>query len=320
VSVEYSPLAHLVGNVKLRWSELSPGRLRRRASDLARYTTSKSARPPALAAFANPEIFDVRVLHGLLSAREAIRAARLSSLERAFFLLGLAAVVEDLSGAMKDGRALRILRGRARRRTSLARLDHAGRGGEAVRRALEQQWAEMISDLEALAVHRAGPRVATSHIRGDARELAALQLPGGSDAFPPGGVGLFAYSPPYLNCIDYSEIYKLELWLLELVRDQTEFRDLRLGTLRSHPRSTPRAGGIWRRSPRRRSPRTSSASASFIERHHVRAGIGRIVRDYFDDMFRALSEQCAALEPGGFAVCVVGNSTFSRRETTRAGA
>ena len=43
------------------------------------------------------------------------------------------------------------------------------------------------------------------------------------------------YSPPYLNCIDYTEVYKLELWLLELVKTQAEFRQVRLGTLRSHP-------------------------------------------------------------------------------------
>jgi hypothetical protein len=314
LSVEYSPLAHLVGSVKLRWAELSARRLRRRAAELSRYALSKGARAPDLAAFANPEIFDARVLRGLLSAREAIRTARLSSLERAFFLVGLAAVVEDLSGAMKDGRALRILRGRARRRTSLAQIGCPPAGADTVRGALDQQWAEMISDLELLGCQRSTVGVATSHLRGDARELQTLSLSGGEQAFAPESVGLFAYSPPYLNCIDYSEIYKLELWLLELVRDQSQFRDLRLGTLRSHPSVEFPARGYLH--PITDTPIGAHIEriASFIERHHVRAGIGRTVRDYFDDMFRVLSQQLAALESGGFAVCVVGNSTFSRRE------
>ena len=32
--------------------------------------------------------------------------------------------------------------------------------------------------------------------------------------------------PPYLNCIDYSEVYKLELWLMGFVSDQKRFREV----------------------------------------------------------------------------------------------
>jgi hypothetical protein len=314
LSVEYSPLAHLVGEVKLRWPELCPKRLRRRAEELGRYRIGKSVEVPLLAAFANPEIFDPRVLKSMLSARKAVRAARLSSLERAFFLVGLAAIVEDLSGAMKDGRALRILRGRKRRQTCLAALGDAPRNGDVVRYALTAQWSAMIADLEQLAVLRSGRRAAAAHLRGDARGLGALRLDAGQAAFPAASVGLFAYSPPYLNCIDYSEIYKLELWMLELIRDQTQFRGLRLGTLRSHPSVEFPARGYLAPIAQTEVAEQIERLACFVERHHARRGVGRVVRDYFDDMFKVLQEQLRALEPGGFAVCVVGNSTFSRRE------
>lgn len=315
VSVEYSPLAHLIGETKLSWPELCPKRLRRRAAKLERYPIIKSIRPPGLTAFGNDEIFDPLVLTSLLSAREVIRTTRMSAPERAFFRLGLAAIIEDVSGAMKDGRALRILRGRTRRPTCLASPPtDAIRNGDAVRHALTGQWAAMIADLEALAVQRPARRAVAAHLRGDARDLRALRGADGTSAFPPGSVGLFVYSPPYLNCIDYSEIYKLELWMLELVRDQREFRDLRLGTLRSHPSIEFPARDYLAPIADTGVARQVEQLASFVERHHVRRGVGRPVRDYFDDMFQVLREQHLALEPGGIAVCVVGNSTFSRRE------
>lgn len=39
-----------------------------------------------------------------------------------------------------------------------------------------------------------------------------------------------------------------------------------------------------------------------------------MIRNYFGDMVRVLEEQYRILEPGGHAVLIVGNSTFSRRD------
>jgi hypothetical protein len=58
---------------------------------------------------------------------------------------------------------------------------------------------------------------------------------GRTPAFPDGWATLSCFSPPYLNCIDYTELYKIELWLMEHIASQEQFRETRLGTLRSHP-------------------------------------------------------------------------------------
>src|SRR4051794_16308479 len=50
-------------------------------------------------------------------------------------------------------------------------------------------------------------------------------------------VDLFVTSPPYPNNIDYSEVYKLELWVFGFVKSKSEFLQLRKSTLRSHPTS-----------------------------------------------------------------------------------
>ena len=70
------------------------------------------------------------------------------AVERNFFLLGLGAVIEDLSKVMKDGRALRVRGERKRRRSSLAEGDPPN-GTSRVRWFLRRQWTEMIDDFKA---------------------------------------------------------------------------------------------------------------------------------------------------------------------------
>jgi len=45
---------------------------------------------------------------------------------------------------------------------------------------------------------------------------------------------LFIFSPPYPNNIDYTEVYKLEAWLLGLYDDASGFSAQRRNTIRSH--------------------------------------------------------------------------------------
>ena len=314
VSIEYSPLAVFVGATKLRGMLLRPHRLLAAAHELLTFPVAP-VDPPELAAFHNRDIWDRRVLTKLLSAREFIHCSSLRNDEKAFFLLGLAAITEDLSGVMKDGRALRILRDRHRIMKGLSSSQSAPGTRDRVRVALWNQWLAMIDDVEAVSCAKPGVSSKACHVRGDARHLDRLRRQGAS-LLPDNGVGLFVYSPPYLNCIDYTEVYKLELWMLEFVQSQEQFRRLRLGTLRSHPSiefpSRPYLDAIEKSDV----AAVVRLISRFLERHHVRPAMGRMVRNYFDDMYATLAEQYRCLEDGGHAVCVVGNSTFSRREPT----
>src|SRR3989442_224275 len=93
-----------------------------------------------------------------------------------------------------------------------------------------QKWMSMCEDLKLL---RSGLNdmyypVETRVLEGDGRTLECI-----SDEKRK--FDLVLYSPPYLNNIDYTEVYKLELWLSGLTSTQADFRELRLRTLRSHP-------------------------------------------------------------------------------------
>jgi hypothetical protein len=311
VGVEYSPFAAFVGQAKLNSLKLVPETLARHAERLRDFKVSGPIDIPGLAAFHNPEIFASETLNLLLTARDCVRNdLSLSEAERMFFLLGVAAVLEDLSGVMKDGRALRILRGRKRRPLAL-RPSFGALDGDGVQATIANQWLSMIEDLSTIDHHQSA-RTAF-HLRGDARSLYKLSDQRNNAIIPEESVGLFLYSPPYLNFLDYTEVYKLELWLLELVTDQESFRSVREGTLRSHPSiafpTRPLVGD-------RTAPVFSIVDAitDFLVEHLGKPSIARVHGHYFADMYETLREQYITLEAGGSFACVVANSTFSRRQ------
>lgn len=51
---------------------------------------------------------------------------------------------------------------------------------------------------------------------------------------PKKSINLVITSPPYLNSRDYTDIYRLELWILDLIKDYEEMQNLRKRTLISH--------------------------------------------------------------------------------------
>jgi hypothetical protein len=314
-SLEYSPWARFAGQTKLSWPKLEPERLRALMPAALQFPFDASLPFPDLSSFENAKIFHRRTVASLLSARAHLKRLRgASHVERDFFLLGLGAVIEDLSYAMKDGRALRIKGDRRRRRSSLVTGDPP-KGTSRVRFFLQRQWTAMIEDLEALADTRAHAKTTlVDHVQGDARELAGAVLPDGSPAFPDGWANLSCFSPPYLNCIDYTELYKLELWLMEHIASQAAFRQTRLGTLRSHPsiKFEPRdsfAEGV----DQPVIELVQDISGWLCERG-ARRDVGPVVKSYFEDMFEVWQGQHALLADDGVAVCVVANSTFARRQ------
>ena len=315
-SLEYSPLAQMVGSTKLSWPSLNPQRLRHQIDDILDYRIDRSLPPPELAAFHDERIFSSATVASLQSAQKRILGmpSLRGSDERDFFLVGLAAVVEDASFAMKDGRALRILNGRCRRNTSLRPREVATtRWRDPVKKLLANQLSAMIEDLEGLQDRRAIARRSVAwHIRGDARRLRAAKLPNGAQAFPPDSIHVGIYSPPYLNFIDYSEVYKLELWLMGHIRSQAAFRRLRLGTLRSHP--SVRFGERPAPQPQdHRAVDLVHRLAGWLAEYGARPEAGLILRHYFEDMHASFAEQFRVLKPGGVIACAVANSTFSRR-------
>jgi hypothetical protein len=310
IGVDYSPFASFVGKAKLDALALDTSSLQRHIKRLANFPIPTIKQNiPTLAAFSNAEIFSPATVNQLLTVRDLVRNdCYLSDGEQRFLLLGVAAIIEDVSTAMKDGRALRILKGRKRRRQGLRPVAEAI-DDDGVHAAVLNQWRAMLEDLVLLSDDQLTTKVV--HIRGDARSLADVKDSHGNEIIRDGSVGLYLYSPPYLNFLDYTEVYKLELWFLEMVRGQDEFRTLREGTLRSHPSiqfpEKPRinvGAKVFT---------VIDTMTEFLTANLARPSVGKTPGYYFEDMYAAFQEQFRTLERGGAIACVVANSTLSRR-------
>lgn len=200
-------------------------------------------------------------------------------------LLSVAASIENISYVRKDGRALRIVE---KERSQF-------------RSVLEENWQMMAADVALLRQCLPKARV-PKVVVGDGRRPLLCGI-------KPKSIDLIVTSPPYPNNIDYSEVYKLELWLLRLVESSGQFLKLRRSTFRSHPTcSTPELVPAFDRA--RKNGHLRSLLDPIIERADAVGEPWRkkVLLGYFSDMWVTLEQQYECLKKGGYAVTVVGNS------------
>lgn len=203
--------------------------------------------------------FPKRNYSEILSLREAIEQEE--GRARDLLLLALLSILPQASIIIKDGGVLKIDKGK---RALPAR--------EIFKRKLKRMVREL---RESAAGHT--PKV----FLGDARTLDIESE----------GVEMVVTSPPYLNNIDYSKIYGLELSLLGM--SKAEAQEVRMRAVRSFIRAgnavlesemPPEVGDIGMKIP--------------------------IIGTYFKDMEGAIAEMSRVLAPGGSAYVIVSNSVI----------
>lgn len=292
--VEANPFLHLVASTKL--SAVQRPRpafiefARRVLADALRSTDDAVA--PSLATFQTERFFDPADVTQLVRIRRAIENARRDSDEQdvALSQVALGAVVETVGNLRRDGRALRYTQKLYRPSVSLA---------------FEEKARQMSNDMPCEAVNVSG-RIA----RGDGRRLDGID-----GRFAP--FDLIVFSPPYPNNIDYTEVYKLENWLLGYLCDTREFTEQRLRTVYSHP-------SILREPPlpsKGLSDGENDAVSAIvgplldaIPNDRYTAGRARMIAGYAVDMYRTLVHCRSRLAEGGRVVYVVGNSVHGAED------
>lgn len=120
----------------------------------------------------------------------------------------------------------------------------------------------------------------------------------------PNSVEGIIFSPPYANCFDYTEIYKLELWFGKFVSEYSELKKLRRNSLHSH------LNGDLSRKVQSKSATLAELLTRLKEKELWDKKIPKMLQLYYDDMFQIVEECYKALDDKGFCCIVVGNSAY----------
>ena len=295
IGLDINPFLCFVARTKANWRKYDPNQFNRLVGEFLAEPLRRDLSPkiwPALSTFHNPEMFSSHRVSALVDA--VARIGKIPEAERDLLLLGVAAAAEKLGFYRKDGRGLRLLR-------TVGELQQ--RKYVRVESVLRNIWATYESDLRSLQAQPI-PLIENCTVLcsdGCRIDLEA-QMP-----VNPGQASLIAYSPPYLNHIDYTEVYKIELWLLGFVTNRKEMLELRKRTLRSHASTSFKSTGKFLpknvRSIVEIAASEIAASGTAWHQRFQDTAFG-----YFEDMHQSFSRQFELLRPGCQAICIVANS------------
>jgi len=190
---------------------------------------------------------------------------------RNFLFLGLLSIVSEASNTKKDGGVIRIVKKK-----------HL----PPVRYLLKNRLKKMYKDLKRMPP---APEAYAEARMGDARDLP----------LEPGTVDACITSPPYLNYVDYTKLYGLELSLL--LGSTKEILELRKSSLRSH------VGAEYKKRAGLMSKKLDKTLEELKE-VSVSNRFPDVLVGYFEDMYLSMENTHSALKKGGIAAYVVGNT------------
>ena len=114
------------------------------------------------------------------------------------------------------------------------------------------------------------------------------------------------FSPPYANCFDYTEIYKLELWFGDFVENYGDLKVLRNKSLKSHLNIKYSFENLEFDKSELLNEQLSKIKT--VELWDKR--IPQMIYGYFEDMFKIIDNCYKTLKKSGFCAIVVGNSAY----------
>lgn len=119
-------------------------------------------------------------------------------------------------------------------------------------------------------------------------------------------IDISIFSPPYANCFDYYEVYKIELWIGEFVKSYEELRNLRKAALTSNLNADLKK--------KTKIVTTSKVLIPIIDYLNNTKlwdnKIPKMLNAYFGEMEQLLVSLFEKTKKGGYCVVVVGNSSY----------
>jgi len=230
----------------------------------------------AKSSWADPGFIDMRKAFSRYARNDILFFRdRISEVEdekiRNFLMLGLLSIVSEASNTKKDGGVIRVVQKR-----------HL----PPVRYLLRNRLKRMYKDVKRMTPTNKSAEA----LLGDARKLP----------FDEGSADACITSPPYLNYVDYTKLYGLELSLL--LGSSREMLDLRKRSLRSH------VGAEYKKREGLNSERLDETLENLRGETIASGKFPEVLTGYFEDMFMCLESLYPVMKEGGIAAYVVGNT------------
>lgn len=119
-------------------------------------------------------------------------------------------------------------------------------------------------------------------------------------------IDISIFSPPYANCFDYYEVYKIELWIGEFVKSYEELRNLRKAALTSNLNAD-----LKKKMKIVTSSKVLIPIIDYLNNTKLwDIKIPKMLNSYFSEMEQLLVSLFEKTKKGGYCVIVVGNSSY----------
>ena len=226
-SFEVSPFMHLLAKVKLErtYDETMLTYYRNKVADSLKKPLS-NIRTLESVPFGDTVVrkdgmkkwnFHDTALDGVLDIRHAIRTVVDDNRYKNLFTIALSSIILQASNLLRNGKCLSYKKDW---KTKILSRD------EIHGLFLERLDTVITEDVRILSSHKNSIINSDLCYFGDVRKSI--------NVVPDGTLDLIITSPPYLNSRDYTDIYMLELKVLQLVNSHEDLQKLRKSTLRSH--------------------------------------------------------------------------------------
>ena len=222
--------------------------------------------------------FSKRMFDQLMSIKgffESIGNRKIQSLLKLAYI----SIIEDCSNRVKDGNGIKIVRNKQEILNAYSYYIHKCR--------------LMLKDIQELNPATEATIMLGSMLRDEDFDLIKDKE-----------VGIVIFSPPYANCFDYCEVYKLELWMGDFVSSYKDFRKYRAMALRSHVNS--------KFNHTIKNPNESvNLVSDLISCFNIwNRNIPDMIRGYFDDMNELFKRLYEVMIPNSKCFIVVANSGY----------
>jgi len=277
IGTDINPMAYFASKVKL--DDYSGNDINEIKTILSNFDKSKkwefNEKPKVVeSSFIEEKLESLQRIKGYIDSIRHVKAKNL-------LMIAYLSIIEDASIRVKDGNGLKLKKNKKQI--------------EDIYKYFFFRCNQMLNDIENTSYSNE-----TNHLFYNSSILIDSTLESLKDK----KVGISIFSPPYANCFDYCEVYKLEFWLGGFVDSYKGFSKYRSIAMRSHVNSK------FDHTIQNQLPDVDTI-AKLISTYNIwNKNIPDMLRGYFDDMFEILKRQATLLVKNGKCFIVVANSGY----------